>query len=79
MAPPSRSRPATQPPNAPWPGTTILSARATRSASDVTMTSAPTSVSAFSTLRRLPLPVSATATVNLDVLLSVLDLVQVNP
>src|SRR5450432_1871528 len=67
-APPSRSRPATQPPNAPCPGTTTLSARATRSASDVTTTSAPTSASAFSTLRRLPLPVSATATMAFAVL-----------
>ncbi len=51
-----------QPPNAPCPGTTILSARAMTSASDVTVTSAPAVASAFSTLRRFPVPVSATAT-----------------
>src|SRR6185437_3478097 len=61
-APPPRSSAAAQAPNAPWPGTTSLSARATVSASALTAPSAPTAVSAFSTLRRLPLPRSATTT-----------------
>ena len=48
-------------PKAPWPGTTTLSAVATWSASRVTKASAPARVNAFSTLRRLPLPVSTIA------------------
>ena len=65
MAPPPRSSPAAHAPNAPWPGTTSLSARATVSASSLIATRAPTAASAFSTLRRLPLPRSATTTVAL--------------
>ena len=61
-APPPRSSPAAHAPNAPWPGTTSLSARATVSASALIATRAPTAASAFSTLRRFPLPRSATTT-----------------
>ena len=45
-----------QSPNAPTPGTTIASAASTDSASLTMRTSAPTRASAFSTLRRLPIP-----------------------
>ena len=50
----ARASPRMNTPNAPWPGTTILSARRTTSGSRVTTTSPPTCASARSTERRLP-------------------------
>src|SRR5688500_2909988 len=61
-SPPLRSNPSIQLPNAPWPGTRILSALEIVCASDVTWACAPAASNAFCTLRRFPLPVSTMAT-----------------